>query len=265
MRDPAGLPVDLDEVADATAAGRAALLAQAGKRSEHIRSVDLERRGDLLVRRVAGDGDRPPPTDFAAVRDCDLVNLPVGRRRVDIGQSRIDHRARGGDLKRTLPRSDPGRYELPENRSGGRVERDRPAVGRVDDVHILNGAGNENAVEVDRRRVDRAGQRDDQRNERREVLGGDPGHRRPGVASRRVVPEGRPGRRGHLPPPGLRLRSDSRPDDERGSSDEQSSKPPGRGRGLGRRVVSPSGDGRLYRSQSSRTCRQMYGAHVRPT
>ena len=65
-------------------------------RGEHEAVREVERRGELLVRRVARDRGRP---EHLAVRDRELPDPPVGRAGVDRGAARVGDRRHRRDLR----------------------------------------------------------------------------------------------------------------------------------------------------------------------
>ena len=82
---------------------------------------------------------------------------PFGRGRVHELAVGVGERAGDGDLRAASPAAVAGRRERPQDRPAVGVDRDRLAVGGRDHDHVVGGAVDGHAVQVDRRGVDRPG------------------------------------------------------------------------------------------------------------
>ncbi len=169
--------------------GRGVAEVAAGRR-EDVGTVDVERRGELLVggSRVTHTGQEPLRV-LAAVGERELVDQPVGRGGVHEQPVRVGERARGGDLRAARPAAVARRRERPQDLAAVGVDRDRLAVCGRDDDHVVHGALDGHAVQVDRRGVDGAGERHGDVAQVRDVGGGDAGGQFADVAALRIQAE----------------------------------------------------------------------------
>ena len=165
----------------------------AAGRRDHVGAVDVQSRAQLLARGVTRDPDRPGPgAVLAATGEREFVDQPIGRSRVDEMAVGIGDRAGVGDLRAARPAPIPRRGEGPQQPAAARVDRDRAPIGGGDHDHVAPRSRHAHAVQVDRRGVNRAGQRDLLRAEFAYIGGGDPGRAVCRVIALRVQAELRP-------------------------------------------------------------------------
>ena len=188
QQPPAGA-FDEDHVA---LVGRAVAEVAAGG-GDDVRTVDVERGAELLVDRFEGDPHRPGAfAVLAAVGERELVDQAVRRGRVHEQSIGVGERARDRDLRAAGPPAVAGRRERPQDLAAVGVDRDGPAVGGRDHDHVVDGAVDGHAVQVDRRGVDGPRQRDGDVAQVGDVGAGDAGGEFADVAALRIQAELRP-------------------------------------------------------------------------
>jgi hypothetical protein len=127
-----------------------------------------------------------------AVGDRELLDPPVRRRRVDPRTARVSDRRRGRDLRRARPARVAGWRPAPEDLPARSIDRERDPVRRRDEECVVRRPVDRDAVEVDRRGVDRSRQTDLLAAQRADVRRGDPGRERIVAAAARVPAEAGP-------------------------------------------------------------------------
>ncbi len=133
----------------------------AARRDDHGGAVDVERGGDLLVRGVARDAHGPRTRAvLGPVFECELVDEPVRRDGVDEAVVGVREWRRVRDLRAAREAAVAGRREGPEDAPAVSVDRERLAVGRRHDDHVVRRTLHRGRMDIDGRRVDGAGERD---------------------------------------------------------------------------------------------------------
>ena len=164
----------------------------AAGRREHVPVREVEGRRDLLAR--GQQRDRPAP-QHVTVRDAQLLDPPVGRRRVDRRAAGVGDRCRGRDAIAAGPRRVARRRVAPQPAARRRVDRLGLPVRRRHEEDVVRLPADAYVVEVDRRRVDRAVEPHALPPQVRDVLRRDPGRSRPAVRAHRDEAEHAPVRR----------------------------------------------------------------------
>src|SRR6185437_13195526 len=101
---------------------------------DHRATKERERRGNLLASRQPGKGRAP---ERVTVGNGELLDVAIGRRGVNGLPVRIGGRCGCRDLARSGPVGVALRSELPEDRSAVGVHRERLAVGRGHEEHVV--------------------------------------------------------------------------------------------------------------------------------
>ena len=141
-----------------------------------------------VASRVIFTGQAPARASLPSASESLWIS-PFGEVAYTEQPIRVGQGAGRRDLRAARPPAEAGRRERPQDLAAAGVDRHRPAVGGRDHDHVVSGAVDRHAVQIDRRGVDGPRQRHREAAQMRDVRARDAGRVFADVAALRIEPE----------------------------------------------------------------------------